>query len=168
MNTNQRTDILFICMGNICRSPLAENVFRHKARSRGVLRFFDIDSAGIGHWHIGEEPDPRARDVAQDHGVAVTGTGRQVKRRDFARFDYLICMDEDNRQDILDRGAPEEKVHLLLDFLPDAPMVEVPDPYDGGRDGFELVYKLVDAACETLLDTLLDRHVIERDARPSE
>lgn len=159
MTTNQRTSVLFICMGNLCRSPLAENVFRHQAEARGALNFFDIDSAGTGHWHIGEEPDPRIRAIGQDHGITVTGQARQVKRRDFARFDYLICMDEDNRLDILDLGAPEEKVHLLLDFLPDAPMIEVPDPYYGGRDGFNLVFELVDSACAALLDKLLDGHI---------
>lgn len=168
MTTDQRTSVLFICMGNLCRSPLAENVFRHHAETRGALRFFDIDSAGTGHWHVGEEPDPRIRAIGQDHGVTVTGTGRQVKRRDFARFDYLICMDEDNRQDILDRGAPKERVHLLLDFLPDAPMIEVPDPYYGGRDGFELVFELVDSACAALLDKLLDRHITEKDTQSAE
>src|SRR5690348_11926927 len=107
--------ICFVCMGNICRSPLAENVFRHKAKQRGVESQFVIDSAGTGGWHAGEAPDARVRRIATSNGIAMTGAARQITRGDFDRFDLLICMDEENRDFILNMGAPPEKVRLLLE-----------------------------------------------------
>lgn len=142
-------------MGNICRSPLAECVFRQKAAQRGVVDRFEIDSAGTGGWHAGEPPDLRVQRCAAARGVPITGAARQVHRNDFTRFDLLICMDESNRSHLLEMGAPPEKVHLLLNFDPRSVLDEVPDPYYGGADGFELVFNLVDAACSALLDHLL-------------
>jgi len=150
--------VLFVCMGNLCRSPLAEGVFRAKAAKRGVEHLLVIDSAGTGHWHVGEPPDERMRRTAAGHGVTLGGTARQVARRDFRRFDHIICMDEENREDLVAMGAPEAKVRLLLEFDSQALLEEVPDPYCGDLDAFELVYRLVDAACEALLEALLDRH----------
>jgi protein-tyrosine phosphatase len=147
--------ILFVCMGNICRSPLAESIFRHRARDRGVLDRFVIDSAGTGDWHAGERPDGRMRGVARQRGVVVDGQARQVVPHDFERFDYLICMDDSNRRQLERFGAPKAKLRLLLDADPSAPVREVPDPYYGGRRGFESVYNLVDRACSALLDELL-------------
>lgn len=146
--------ILFVCMGNICRSPLAENVFRHKAQQRGVADRFMIDSAGTGGWHAGEAPDARMSRVAVARGIRMSGTARQVRDQDFAAFDLLICMDRENAEDLLERGAPPEKVRLLLECDPNADCREVPDPYYGGADGFERVFALVDSACEALLDEL--------------
>src|SRR4051794_20991271 len=96
--TKPRTDqrpirILMICMGNICRSPLAESVLRHKVRERGVEHLFEIDSAGTGGWHAGERPDPRVRRIAASKGIEMTCTARQVTRDDFTRFEHLLCMD---------------------------------------------------------------------------
>jgi len=153
-----RIGVLFVCMGNLCRSPLAEGVFRHQAVQRGAADLFLIDSAGTGDWHVGEEADERVRRVAARRGVNLDGTARQVKRRDFRRFDYILCMDEDNREDLLEMGAPAGKVRLLLECDPQAPMHEVPDPYFGDLDGFELVYRLLDSACRALLDQLLAEH----------
>lgn len=153
-----RTDpvsILFICMGNICRSPLAEAVFRHKARDRGVESRFVVDSAGTGAWHVGEPPDDRVRALAERRGVAMDGLARQVTRRDLERFDHLICMDEGNLRQLVSAGAPDAKLRLLLECDPSSTAREVPDPYYGGRRGFETVYGLVDSACEALLDELL-------------
>ena len=147
--------ICFICMGNICRSPLAENVFRHKAKQRGVDGQFEIDSAGTGGWHAGEPPDARVCMVASKRGVGMTGAARQIKREDFAYFDHLICMDQDNLNHVLAMGAPPAKVRLLLACDPKAGCREVPDPYYGGTDGFEHVFSLVDSACEALLNELL-------------
>ena len=158
MTTPPDTDpirILFVCMGNICRSPLAEGVFRHQARHRGVEDRFVIDSAGTGDWHVGERPDQRMREVADRRGVVVDGQARQVASDDFARFDHLVCMDEANRRQLERSGAPDAKLRLLLEADPSAPMREVPDPYYGGRRGFETVYDLVDRACAALLDELL-------------
>jgi protein-tyrosine phosphatase len=147
--------ILLVCMGNICRSPLAENVLRHKVRQRGVEHLFAIDSAGTGGWHVGEPPDARVSGVASKHGIPMTGVARQVTREDFQSFDLLICMDQDNREHLLAMGAPADRVRLLLDFDPKATHREVPDPYYGGADGFELVYQLVDSASEMMLNELL-------------
>lgn len=147
--------ILLICMGNICRSPLAENVLRHKVRQRGVEHLFTIDSAGTGGWHTGEPPDARIRGVASTYGIPMTGVARQVTLDDFQAFDLLICMDHDNREHLLSMGAPAERVRLLLEYDSSATRHDVPDPYYGGSDGFELVYQLVDSASEALLNQLL-------------
>jgi protein-tyrosine phosphatase len=157
-DSSPRVGVLFVCMGNLCRSPLAEGVFRHQAVQRCAADLFLIDSAGTGDWHVGEEADERVRRVAAGRGVTLDGTARQVKRRDFKRFDHILCMDEDNREELLAMGAPAEKVRLLLECDPQAPMHEVPDPYYGDLDGFELVCRLVESACRALLDQLLAEH----------
>jgi protein-tyrosine phosphatase len=154
-NARIPTRLCFVCMGNICRSPLAANVFRHKARLRGVEDHFEVESAGTGGWHAGEPPDVRARRTASAHGVPMNGTARQIKPTDFDRFDLLLCMDDENREHLLAMGAPPAKVRLLLACDPQATCREVPDPYYGGPDGFETVYQLVDSACDALLDELL-------------
>jgi protein-tyrosine phosphatase len=151
--------ICFVCMGNICRSPIAENVFRHKASQRGVEHLFEIDSAGTGGWHAGEPPDPRARRIVAANGIKMSGAARQIRRDDFAHFDLLLCMDEENAQYLLAQGAPRHKVRLLLDCDPNVGCREVPDPYYGGSDGFETVFHLVAAACDALLDELLAKRV---------
>ena len=150
------TKILFVCMGNICRSPLAEAVFRHKAGERQVADRFEIDSAGTSGYHAGEPADPRMRETAATHGIDVTSRARGVETNDFGHFDLLICMDENNREDLLNRGAPEAKLRLLLECDPEAPIVEVPDPYYGGPEGFRTVYMLVNQACAALLDQLVE------------
>jgi protein-tyrosine phosphatase len=142
-------------MGNICRSPLAACVLRHKARERGVGDAFEIDSAGIGDWHVGHPPDPRARAIGALHDVVVDGAARQVRRSDFDRFDHIMCADADIVDDLLRAGAPREKVRLLLSSDPHAPCADVPDPYDGDEESFALVYDLVAPACDGLLDELL-------------
>ncbi len=147
--------LLFICAGNICRSPLAEGVFRHRARERGALARFHVDSAGPGAGHAGEPADQRARDVAARHGIVLNGVARQVTRKDFTRFDLLLCADAENLDTLLDRGAHPEKTRLLLSFDPGATLREVPDPYGGGRADFETVFRLVDSASTALLDQLL-------------
>lgn len=147
--------ICFVCMGNICRSPIAENVFRHKVKQRGLEDRFQIDSAGTGGWHVGQPPDARARNVVVSRGLPVTGTARQITTDDFDRFHLLICMDEDNQSHLLGMGAPKSKVRLLLECDPNATRRDVPDPYYGGADGFETVFDLVDSACDALLDELL-------------
>ncbi len=147
--------ILFVCMGNICRSPLAEGVFLQKADDREVADRFLVDSAGTGGWHAGARADPRVREVAGRHGLTLTGTARQVRPADFDRFDHLICMDDANRADLLDRGAPPERVRLLLEIDPGQSMREVPDPYYGGAAGFEALSATIDSAGEALLVDLL-------------
>jgi protein-tyrosine phosphatase len=147
--------VLMVCMGNICRSPMAECVFRHKARQRGVEAMFNVDSAGTGNWHVGEPPDHRIQRVAQINGIELVGNARQIHRDDFARFDHIICMDAANLEHLLAMGAPANRTRLLLDVLPAQAVREVPDPYYGGDEGFSEVFRLVDAACDALLDELL-------------
>lgn len=144
--------ILFVCMGNICRSPTAEGVMRHLLAQRGLDGEIELDSAGTGAWHAGEPPDPRATAAARRRGIALGGAARQVRPSDFEDFDLLVAMDRSNLRDLL-ALAPDEaarrKVRLLLD---DA---DVPDPYFGGERGFDEVLELVSGACERLLDELL-------------
>ena len=146
--------VLFVCMGNICRSPLAEGLFLHQARGLGAVDRFIVESAGTGAWHVGERPDRRARAVAGRHGVELPGRARQVTPGDFTRFDHLICMDEDNLRDLRDLGAPGDKLRLLLECDPSASRRDVPDPYYGGV-GFDAVYRLIESASEALLGELL-------------
>ena len=154
MNGRGRTGVLFVCTGNICRSPLAEGVFLAKARRRGVDGEFLVDSAGTGGWHAGERPDARMRAVAAHYGTRLEGHARQVTREDLRRFDHLICMDEGHHRWLLAEGAAEAKLQLLLDADASTPLRDVPDPYYGGPDGFEEVFHLVDSACEALLEAL--------------
>lgn len=157
MAADRPTRVLAICTGNICRSPLAECVLRHKAALRGVKNHLHIDSAGIGDWHTGEAPDPRVCSVAQRHGVPMTGTARIVTRPDLSHFDLLVCMDRTHQSHLLTMGAQTSKVRLLLSFDPEAQQDEVPDPYYGGADGFEQVFQMIDSACDHLLSSLVDR-----------
>jgi protein-tyrosine phosphatase len=150
-----RTSILFVCMGNICRSPLAEGVFLHKANCRGVADRFTVDSAGTGGWHAGDPPDPRSLDIAAEYDIVLPSRARQVTNEDFRVFDRIVCMDVDNHETLLAMSAPPDRLSLLLEHDPAAAIAEVPDPYYGGADGFRTVYRLIDSACEALLDRLL-------------
>jgi protein-tyrosine phosphatase len=154
------TRILFVCMGNICRSPTAEAVMRSLVREAGLEDEIEIESAGIGDWHAGQAPDRRATAAAQARGVTLEGTARQVRPRDFADFDLLLAMDRDNLRE-LRALAPDaeaaEKVRMLREFDPDsagAPDLDVPDPFYGGEEGFETVLDQVEAACRGLLASL--------------
>lgn len=151
--------ILFVCLGNICRSPLAEGIFLHLAAQRG-LEGLTVDSAGTGGWHAGEGPDRRALAVARQRGVHLPSIARQVVREDFARFTHIIAMDQSNLENLVSMGAPEERVRLMRSYDPahangSAPYApDVPDPYYGGDEGFDHVYDMLVAACRGLLDEL--------------
>jgi protein-tyrosine phosphatase len=154
--------LLFVCLGNICRSPLAAGVFRAVASERNVLSRFTIDSCGLGGWHVGEDADPRAAAVARRHGITLNHRARQLAvPDDFERFDLLLAMDRQNVHGLLRAGGPPEKVRLLRTFEPVAPGMkapqepEVPDPYYGGPEGFDTVYAMVRRSCEGLLAALL-------------
>lgn len=155
MSPIERTGVLFVCLGNICRSPLAEGVFLHKINERGVAHRFSVDSAGTGGWHAGETPDPRAIAVAAKRGIVLPSRARQVRREDFERFHHLVAMDESNRETLIKRGCPPERVRLLLEYDEDTRLMEVPDPYYGGPEGFETVFQLIDSGCDALLRHLL-------------
>lgn len=156
--------ILFVCLGNICRSPTAEGVLRHLAAARGVAAHFEIDSAGTGDWHIGAPPDQRAQHAADRRGIDLSGLrARQTTAADSAAFDYLIAMDGDNYADLqhLAGAAHQHKVHLLLAFSARADRDDVPDPYYGGEQGFDLMLDLIERACDDLLDHLIKTHLIK-------
>lgn len=153
MNVMQ-TRVLFVCMGNICRSPTAEGVFRHQVRQDGWETRIAIDSAGTHDYHIGDPPDARAQAAAARRGYDLSGLrARQVKAEDFAEFDYVLAMDRHNHELLLQRcPAPHRvKVRLFMEFTEGAAEREVPDPYYGGAQGFEAVLDLVEAAAEGLL-----------------
>lgn len=152
------TRILFVCLGNICRSPLAEGVFRHLAGEAGVLDRFVIDSAGTGDWHVGEPPDARAAAVARRHGIELTGRARQVTPEDLRRFDHVLAMDRENLDELVrmaERSGATARIRLLREHDPSAEGAEdVPDPYYGGPSGFEEVYRIVSRSCRALLAEL--------------
>jgi protein-tyrosine phosphatase len=144
-------------MGNICRSPLAEGVFRHLVAEAGVSDRFVVDSAGTGAWHEGERADPRSIQVAAAHGVTLDGRARQVGAEDLRAFDVVLAMDRDNLavlEGISSASGGTARLHLLREFDPAADGDEVPDPYYGGPHGFEKAYHMVQAACEGLLREL--------------
>src|SRR5262245_139346 len=148
--------ILFVCMGNICRSPTAEGVMRRLIDDEGLD--IEIDSAGTGGWHAGEPPDRRATIAAQRRGITLEGAARQVTRADFRDFDLLIALDRGNLRELLTIAPDEdaaEKVRLLREFDPAAGGdLDVPDPYYGGDRGFETVLDMVEASCRGLIDEL--------------
>ncbi len=148
--------ILFVCLGNICRSPLAEGVFRDLARSAGIANRYEVDSAGTGGWHVGERPDPRSVEVALRNGIRLEGSARRLEPSDFDRFDLIVAMDEQNRLDAHEIGQGQgARIRLLREFDPEATDdLDVPDPYYGGPDGFERVFDMVHRSCSELLDHL--------------
>jgi len=154
--------VLFVCMGNICRSPTAQGVFRHLVEARGLSRQIASDSAGTIAFHVGNPPDRRAREMAQKRGIDLTDLrARQVRSEDFQRFDYVVAMDEENYAELQALCPPgfEERLHLFLDFAPQLGVREVPDPYYGGPAGFERVFDLVEQAARGLLEHIQKRHL---------
>jgi Protein-tyrosine-phosphatase len=149
--------ILFVCTGNICRSPAAEEVFRQKVIERGLADEFHIDSAGMHGFHEGELPDRRMRQHAAKRGYKLTSHSRPIQDRDYWAFDYIIYMDDNNRY-ALERLSPDakslHKLHRMTDYCKEHEADHVPDPYYGGEYGFELVLDLLEDACEGLLEEL--------------
>ena len=156
-----KVSVVFVCMGNICRSPTAEAVFRHYVENAGLAGDILIDSAGTHDYHIGEPPDRRAQQAAQQRGYDMSGLrGRQVEEGDFHRFDYVLAMDQANLA-ILQRLAPpsgDAQLRLFLDYARHHAEREVPDPYYGGADGFERVLDMVEDAAEGLLQHIRRWH----------
>jgi protein-tyrosine phosphatase len=158
MNDRMRIGISSVCMGNICRSPTAEAIMRHLVHEAGLQDRIELDSAGTGSWHVGQERDRRSRAVAKRRGMPIEGPARQFEREDFNRFALVLGLDEENARE-LRRLAPNDearkKVHLLREFDPDAPKgASVPDPYYGGPEGFEEVFDICLSACRGLLEDL--------------
>ena len=152
--------VLFVCLGNICRSPSAEGVFRKLVEDQGLHDVIEIDSAGTHAYHVGSPPDSRAQEAARRRGIDMTSlVGRRVDHGDFYIFDYVLAMDESNEYHLREM-APEEQIHkikLFLDFAPQRSEREVPDPYYGGHSGFEHVLDLIEEASEGLLADIKTR-----------
>ena len=150
--TTAKTTILFVCMGNICRSPAAECLMQYELDKRGIANAFELDSAGTGGWHVGCKPDKRMRAAANAIGKQITGSARKVCQNDFSTFDWIFCMDSDNYDQLIVAGANPEKTHLILEFVQHTESNEVPDPYYGGDDGFAHVVSLLENAVLKLID----------------
>jgi protein-tyrosine phosphatase len=155
---NDKTRILFVCLGNIIRSPLAEHMFAHLAEKAGVADKYYVDSAGTSAYHIGEQPDSRMRRVAAQNGLQYDGRAKQVREDDYDRFDLIIPQDQDNLRNLrwLARGpADEAKLFTMRTFDPLGSSNDgVPDPYYGGADGFQTTFEIVRRSCQGLLDAL--------------
>lgn len=160
MDSDKKVSVLFVCMGNICRSPTAEGFFRKVVAEAGLADRIHIESAGTHAYHAGAAPDHRAQAAAERRGVALTHIrARRITDADFETFDYIFAMDKDNLGELLER-APEahrDKVMLFLDFAGTGRAAEVPDPYYGGASGFELVLDLVEQASQRLLQRIQAR-----------
>ena len=154
----EKKKILFVCLGNICRSPAAEGIMKHKVRERNVENLFYIDSAGTHGYHEGDLPDYRMRAHAAKRAYRLNSHSRPVKESDFYEFDYIIAMDDDNVYN-LRRKAPDEdsrkKIRLMTDYSKNITADHVPDPYYGGAQGFENVLDILEDACENFLSVIL-------------
>lgn len=151
--------LLFVCLGNICRSPSAENIMNQLIAEAGLSAKISCDSAGTSGYHVGAAPDRRMNAAAQKRGLTLVGKSRKLKPQDLSRFDLILAMDGDNYRDILylDReGKYEDKIQMMCNFAQNKPDQEVPDPYYGGADGFDYVIDLLYDACRGLLDYVVN------------
>jgi protein-tyrosine phosphatase len=163
MSNKASVKVLFVCMGNICRSPTAEGVFRKLVEQQGLESRIVIDSAGTHAYHVGEQPDRRAQSAASKRDINLsTIRGRQFKSIDLEGFDYVLAMDHSNYRDIksLDEGDSKARVSLFLDYAQDNSEKEVPDPYYGGANGFERVLDMIEEASKGLLVHIRQHHEI--------
>ncbi|GET46763.1 MAG: low molecular weight protein-tyrosine-phosphatase [Capnocytophaga felis] len=153
-----KTKILMVCLGNICRSPLAEGILRSKLDSEK----FEVDSAGTSNYHVGAAPDRRSIEVARKNGIDISNLkGRQISVDDFEKFDYIFVMDRSNYANVCDLAAKNEhreKISFLLDTLGKATLKEVPDPYYGDKNDFRAVFTMIDEACDVISEKLKAIH----------
>lgn len=156
--------VLFVCLGNICRSPMAEGVFDALVRERGLEEQFYIDSAGTASYHIGALPDHRMRQTAERYSIQLTHRARQFSKKDFEDFDYILAMDGSNFMNIkrLDHAHSHGKVLIMRDFDPQKTSLDVPDPYYGDMNGFEEVYHLLWRCNTAFLDYLVREHTLKK------
>ena len=153
--------ILFVCLGNICRSPAAEGVFKQKLKERDLEKLFVVDSAGTGGWHVGNLADPRMRETALSRGIELTSRSRRIEEGDLYEFDHILVMDNDNLDAVKSlikdhNNTVNSKVKLILSYSKNSQLEEVPDPYYGGQNGFDKVIDLLDDAMDGLIDSLID------------
>ena len=156
----EKIRVLFVCMGNICRSPTAEGVFRKLVNEEGMANVIEIDSAGTHAYHVGHEPDRRAQLAAQQRGIDLSDLrARQVMLIDFESFDYILAMDASNYEILLAQSPAhaKSKINLFMSFAPSRKEQEVPDPYYGGQRGFEIVFDMIEDASSGLLDDIRKR-----------
>ena len=149
--------IIFVCLGNICRSPTAEGVFQHLVIQAGLGSYFEIDSAGTGAYHVGEPANSVSRATAEERGVKLLSRARKLEVMDLEYYDLVVAMDYSNHENILHLTKNEdlhEKVVMMRDFDPDPDDGQVPDPYFGGKDGFNQVYDIIERSCRKLIDEL--------------
>jgi len=162
--------VLMVCLGNICRSPMAEGVFRHILEEKGLENRISVDSAGTGSWHVGESPDIRSVRTASAHGIELQGNARQVRPEDFRDFDYIVAMDKSNLDNLThfrDGVGGDSALYLLREFDPEGgPGAEVPDPYYGGPHGFEDVFDMVERSSRGLLRHILQERGEREEAGP--
>lgn len=158
--------VLFVCLGNICRSPLGEGIFRHHVLQAGLGDRFVVDSAGTGNWHVGEQPHVDSQRVARDRGIDLSiQRARQLRPEDLLEFDYILAMDTQNHMDILSlHTAPEATASIkrMMEFAPERGMLDVPDPYFGGPEGFEVTFELIDEASRGLLAHILSERALSK------
>lgn len=157
MEEKKKHRVLFVCLGNICRSPAGEGIFKAKVEARGLKNKYLIDSAGTSGWHNGELPDRRMRAHGKDRGYVFDSPSRKFTADDYEVFDHIIAMDDNNFYDILalsPDAVSRQKVSRMADYLRNFPHDHIPDPYYSGADGFELVLDLLEEACENLLDEI--------------
>lgn len=147
--------VLFVCLGNICRSPLGEGIFRHHVVQAGLLEHFEVDSAGTGNWHVGEEPHVDSQRVARKRGIDLSlQRARQIRAQDLLEFDYILAMDSQNHRDLMAMAtAPQATARIMrmMDFAPARGLGDVPDPYFGDPEGYEITFELIDEATRGLL-----------------
>lgn len=158
----KKVKVLMVCMGNICRSPIAHGLFRQLVRENNLQDMIEVDSAGTHAYHIGNPPDERAQDTARRRGLDISDQrARHVKAEDFHEFDYVLAMDRENYANLshLCPAGMEERLRMFLDFAESLSETEVPDPYYGGMSGFEQVFDLVEMAAQGLLDDIKKRHL---------
>lgn len=149
--------VLFVCLGNICRSPAAEGCFLHLLAREQLEDLFEVDSAGTGHWHVGKPADPRMREAALRRGIALPSRARQISSADLERFDYILTMDNDNLTGVRQLAGPTRpraRIEPITRHCRRYQLQEVPDPYYGGAEGFDHVLDLLEDACEGLLAAL--------------
>ncbi len=153
--------ILFVCLGNICRSPAAEGVFKQKIKDRELEKLFVVDSAGTGGWHVGNLADPRMRETALLRGIELTSRSRKIEESDLYEFDHILVMDNANLEAVKSlnkehNNAVNSKIKLILSYSKNSQLDQVPDPYYGGQNGFDKVIDLLDDAIDGLIDSLID------------
>ncbi|PIE83615.1 MAG: phosphotyrosine protein phosphatase [Candidatus Contendobacter odensis] len=156
--------VLFVCMGNICRSPVAEGVFQRMLEEADLSRKIAVDSAGTHSYHIGSQPDTRSQSTARLRDIDLSNLrARQIDKADFSEFDYILAMDRSNLEHLLflcQDSSLQRRIRLLMDFAPDLPEREVPDPYYGGANGFDRVMDMIEVAAQGLLKHIREQHGI--------